>query len=87
MTHFASSRFWACYEQLPADVQAQADKQFALLKQNRGHPSLYFKRTGKFWSARVNAGTRALAAEDGNDLICFWIGDHKEYERLIRQAK
>jgi hypothetical protein len=87
VTHFASSRFWACYEQLPADVQTQADKQFALLKQNSGHPSLRFKKIGKLHSARVNNSIRALAVEDGNDLVWFWIGDHKEYERLIRQAK
>jgi len=87
VTHFASSRFWACYEQLPADVRAQADKQFALLKQNPGHPSLRFKKIGKLHAARVNASIRALAIDDGNDLIWFWIGDHKEYERLIRQAK
>jgi hypothetical protein len=87
VTHFASSRFWACYEQLPADVRAQADKQFALLKQNPAHPSLRFKKVGKLHSARVNSSVRALAVEDGNDFVWFWIGDHKEYERLIRQSK
>jgi hypothetical protein len=87
VTHFASSRFWACYEQLPADVQAQADKQFALLKLNPGHPSLRFKKVGALWSARVNAHIRSLAVESGGDLIWFWIGTHDEYDRQIRQGR
>ena len=84
MTHFASSSFWASYEKLPENVREQADKQFALLKQNPAHPSLRFKKVGPYWSARVNVGIRALAAESGGDLVWFWIGDHNEYERRIR---
>ncbi len=86
MTHFASSRFWECYAKLPEDVRARADKQFALLKQNPSHPSLHFKKTGKFWSARVNAGMRALAAESDGDLVWFWVGDHREYERILKKG-
>jgi hypothetical protein len=41
VTHGASSRFWACYDRLPAEVRAQADKQFALLKRDESHPSLH----------------------------------------------
>ena len=29
---------------------------------------------------------RALAVEDCGNLVWFWIGDHKEYDRLIKQA-
>jgi hypothetical protein len=29
---------------------------------------------------------RALAVEDGADLIWFWIGTHAEYDRLLDQA-
>ena len=86
MTHFASSRFWEHYAKLPAEVRALADKQFALLKQNPSHPSLRFKKTGKFWSARVNVSMRALAVESDTDLIWFWIGDHREYERIVRKG-
>ncbi len=85
MNHFASSRFWSCYDQLPAEVRVQADKQFALLKQNASHPSLHFKKTGRYWSARVNLSVRALAVVDGQDLVWFWIGDHREYERLLKR--
>lgn len=27
---------------------------------------------------------RALAVQADNDLVWFWIGDHGEYERLIK---
>ena len=86
MTHFASTRFWACYHRLSADERALADKQFGLLKENAGHPSLQLKKVGRYRSARIGRGLRALAVESGQDLVWFWIGDHQEYERLIRRG-
>ena len=86
MTHQATSRFWSYYEQLPKEVRSRADKQFALLKADPSHPSLHFKKVGRFWSARVNDGYRALAIPDGDALVGFWMGDHREYERLIKQG-
>ena len=87
MTHRASGRFWDAYNKLTPELQAQADKQFELLKHDPRHPSLQFKKVGKIWSARVNQAVRALAVEDGDDFVWFWIGDHREYERLIRTTK
>jgi hypothetical protein len=82
LNHHASPDFWACYRGLPAEVQALADKAFALLKDNPRHPSLHFKKVGRFWSARVSAHHRALAVEGAEDLVWFWIGAHREYERI-----
>jgi len=53
-----------------------------LLKNDLNHPSLSFKKVGKFWSARVGINYRALAFKDGEDYI--WIGSHDEYERLLK---
>jgi hypothetical protein len=86
LTHFASSRFWAQYQELPGETRALADKQFALLKADPRHPSLRFKKVGRFWSARVSVGIRALAVENGEDLVWFWIGDHRTYERIIKRG-
>jgi mRNA-degrading endonuclease RelE of RelBE toxin-antitoxin system len=83
MRHFASPAFWKCYHRLPKGVQEQADKAFALLKENPRHSSLRFERKGKGWSARVSRGYRALAKEREQGLVWFWIGPHDEYERLI----
>ena len=38
---------------LPEHVRALADKNYALLKENPQHPSLHFKKVGRFWSVRV----------------------------------
>jgi len=46
LKHSASKRFWKCYDALPAEVQALSKKNFELLKQDPGHPSLQFKLLG-----------------------------------------
>jgi hypothetical protein len=68
---------------LPQSVQELARKNFELLKQNPQHPSLHFKKVGRYWSARVGLSYRALAVEDGDDHIWVWIGNHDDYDRLI----
>jgi hypothetical protein len=83
MNHFASPSFWQCYQTLPANVRELADKKFALLQEAPTHPSLHFKKVGRFRSARVGMQHRALAVEVEHGLLWFWIGDHAEYERLI----
>ncbi len=83
MKHFASSNFWKCYSDLPASIKRLADKNFSLLKSDLNHPSLQFKKVGRFRSARVGLHFRALAVEDGVDLVWIWIGHHSEYDRLI----
>jgi hypothetical protein len=69
---------------LPAPIRAVADKNYALLRGNPRHPSLHFKRIGLFWSARVGFGSRAVAIQDDNDFVWFWIGKHDEYDGFIR---
>ena len=83
MKHFASSRFWSCYERLPENVRKLADKNFDLLKTNPQHPSLHFKKVREYRSVRVGLTHRALAVEVENGLVWFWIGSHAEYDDLI----
>lgn len=82
--HRATHRFWEGFDNLPETVQRLARKNFELLKADPQHPSLHFKKVGRFWSARVGLTYRALAVEDGGDFIWVWIGTHDEYERLIK---
>jgi hypothetical protein len=84
MRHLASPAFWEAYRRLPEQVQVLADKNYALLKADPQHPSLQFKKVGRFWSVRVGLRYRALAAEADDDLIWFWIGSHADYDALIR---
>ena len=82
--HRATRRFWACLANLSEDVQSVARKNYALLKANPRHPSLSFKKVGKFCSVRVGLAHRALAVEDEDDFIWVWIGTHDEYQRMLR---
>ena len=83
MTHHANPDFWTACRALPKDVQELADKAFAILKQDPRHPSLRFKKVGAYWSARVGSHYRALAIEAPDGLVWFWIGTHREYEKLL----
>ena len=83
MNHRASRRFWDLYRRLPLAVQALADSSYVRLRGDPRHPSLHLKKVGRFWSVRVGLHYRAVAVEDGPDLVWFWIGTHTEYDRLL----
>ena len=86
MSYRASPRFWHSYRQLPEEVQRLADKSYELLQSDSRHPSLHLKRVGPFWSVRVGLHHRALAVEEGPDLVWVWIGTHAEYDRLVGRS-
>jgi len=83
LKHFATPSFWERYQTLPKSVRELADKNYELLKSNPSHPSLHFKKIGKYRAVRVGLQYRALAVETGDDLLWFWIGPHSEYDRMI----
>lgn len=83
MNHFTTPRFWDCYAGLSSDQQELADKAYELLKADPSHPSLHFKKVGRFWSARVSYSLRTLAVQVSEGYLWFWIGQHDEYERLV----
>ena len=85
MNHFATPDFWFHYRQLPAEVRELADKNFALLRADPHHPSLRFKKIGRFWSARVGLHYRTLALDRPEGIVWFWPGPHSEYDLLLRQ--
>jgi hypothetical protein len=73
----------ALYEASPADVQALADKNFALLKSDPRHPSLHFNRIDNLWSVRVGDHYRALGTDVEDGIYWIWIGTHAEYDRIV----
>ena len=84
--HF--EEFWAFYEKLPKDIQELADKNFALLKENPEHPSLYLKTVGRYWSIRIGEKNRALGVEVGDEgLLWCWIGSHAEYDSFYTELR
>ena len=84
MKHKTASSFWKCYEYLPIDIQALADKKFLLLKGNPSHPSLQFKKVGKAWSVRVSSNYRAIATQIEEGYLWIWIGTHPEFDKLLK---
>lgn len=60
-----------------------ADKNFELLKQNSSHPSLYFKKIGRYRSVRVGLNYRALGVSVSEGVLWFWIGSHADYDKLV----
>lgn len=83
MKHYASPKFWALYEALPAEVRSLADKNYALLKDDPRYSSLHFKRIGSLWSVRVGDHYRALGHDVADGVQWFWIGTHSEYDKLV----
>lgn len=81
--HYTTLRFWECYNLLPESVQQTADQCYELLKADSSHPSLHFKKVGKYWSVRAGLGYRALGVEVEQGISWFWIGTHAEYNKLI----
>jgi len=54
---------------------------------NPYHPSLRFKRVDDeelIYSARVTGDYRVLGILEGDTMIWYWIGNHDEYERLLK---
>jgi hypothetical protein len=84
MMHFADPDFWYLYRHLPQGVRELADKNFSILKDDPGHPSLRLKKIGHVWSVRVGLHYRALARERPEGLVWFWIGHHSQYEMLLK---
>ena len=87
MKHRTSKKYWQFYNSLPSEIQQLADENFRLLKQDLSHPSLHFKKAGRFWSVRIGIHFRALAVEEGSDIVWFWIGQHAEYDGLIGRRR
>ncbi len=83
MKHLTSPEFWASYKALPKPVQELADKNFGLLKSDPHHPSLHFKKIGRFWSVRIGLYYRALGVNVPEGVLWFWVGSHADYDNLV----
>lgn len=87
MIHRTTAGFWRRFDGLPESVQALAQKNYRLLEADPRHPSLHFKKlhgtSPLLWSARVGRDYRTLAVERDGAVYGFWIGSHREYDRIV----
>lgn len=84
----ATPKFWKLYNQLSTDMQKRARKAYQTWKTNPRTPGLQFKRISKatpIYSARINNNYRVLGVLQDDRVTWFWLGDHDEYERLLKQ--
>ena len=87
MTSRATPRFWAAYRELPAEVQDAAQKAYRLFRENPKHPGLQFKKVHDrepIYSVRVTRAYRAVGLLENDEVSWFWIGNHAEYDRLLK---
>jgi mRNA-degrading endonuclease RelE of RelBE toxin-antitoxin system len=74
--------------ELPASVQEQAAKAYALWQEDPQHPSLQFKRVSQkqpIYSVRISLNYRVLGLLESNHIYWYWIGTHDEYDELLRR--
>jgi hypothetical protein len=83
VSHRTSKRFWRNFDELPAEIQQLARRNYELLKSDPHHPSLHLKRVGEYWSVRIGLDYRAVGIDSPDGIIWSWIGPHDEYVRLF----
>jgi hypothetical protein len=73
---------------MPEQARRQALRAYTLFSRDPFYNSLQFKQvhsTKPLYSVRINDGMRALGLRDGDEIVWFWIGSHREYESLLRR--
>lgn len=83
MKHVVVEQFWKCYEKLPIPLQKLTDNNFTVMKQYPNHPLLRLLKIEKIISMRIGSRVRALAYEDGETVIWFWVGTYRQYKVLV----
>jgi hypothetical protein len=77
--------FWICFKRLPIAIQRLAVEKFHYWLRDPFHTSLRFKELSPgLWSVRINRDYRALARKRRDLVVWFWIGSHKDYDRLVQ---
>jgi hypothetical protein len=70
----------------PAAVQAKAQSAYRVWSENPSHPSLRHKKvhdTLPIYSVRIDLDWRCVGVLREGVMIWFWIGAHREYEKLL----
>ena len=86
MTSHTTEAFRELLANLPKQVRDRARIAYRQFLADPRHRSLQFKKvhpTRPIYSARVTDDYRVVGLVDGNDIVCFWIGKHEAYERLL----
>ena len=88
MISHTHKNFWKLYQKLPQNIREQAKKQYRIFVNDPYHSSLHFKcvhSTKPIYSARITKDYRSVGVLTENIIVWFWIGNHKEYEKLLKK--
>ena len=83
-----TERFRQLFAAATAESQERIRSAYRLWLSNPAHPSLRFKKVHSrmpIFSARVDLDWRAVGVLEGDTMLWFWVGPHREYEALLRQ--
>ena len=64
---------WDRRTELDVTGAALADESYQLLRRDPKHPSLRFKRAGRFWSVRVGLPYRTRSGITAGSLVGRWV--------------
>jgi len=90
MKSSTTSPFWKCYALLPENIKTQARKAFEIFLENAYHPGLHFKKVHSsrpIFAVRISKDYRAVGNPAGDEMICFWIGSHEEYDKILKRLR
>jgi mRNA-degrading endonuclease RelE of RelBE toxin-antitoxin system len=88
MKSSVTKAFRKLLSELPASVQEQAAKAYALWQDDPYYPSLQFKKVSQrqpIYSARVSLNYRVLGLLESDHIYWYWIGTHDEYDDLLNR--
>jgi hypothetical protein len=83
-----TEKFRALLSTTPQSIQLKANACYALWSENPDHPSLRFKKvhqTLPIYSVRIDLNWRAVGTLQKDMMIWFWVGSHRDYEKLLSQ--
>ncbi|MGH2515632.1 MAG: hypothetical protein ACRDHP_08250 [Ktedonobacterales bacterium] len=68
-------------------MRKQAQQAYQQFQRDPFYPGLNFEevdRQRNLWSARITRGYRVMGYREDGEITWFWIGSHREYEKLIK---
>jgi len=77
------------YRALPAPVWDAARRAYGRFRDDPRHPGLQFKRLRageRLVSVRITDDYRALGLLSEKGAVCFRIGSHQDYDKLLRRS-
>jgi hypothetical protein len=87
MNSHTTKSFRDALRELSAEARKQAREAYEQFNRDPFSPGLNFEEVNAhkhIWSARITRNIRALGIRDRDEIIWYWIGTHREYEKRMK---